>query len=260
MKGFLLAINEGGVVTINSDSQKNKKYIFAQNALAETQERRKKLAPNDKDALKYKDLLTKFVQSFRWDLFVTIGVGHCPDDDEARRRFRLIEAKLNKTFVHREYHRLAEADRFWGIIAFEGERERGDRHCHLLLYVPNPKRGELSRDTLIGKLPLWIRILWNNLSEKPWAEPSDWSSFRLKCRYPAWFWNGIPSFYYNGYEWCERENKPLTTLPCRCSSVLAVLRLSTVSYLVGACTCRYDRLLSLENAIDVARGLPVLVD
>jgi hypothetical protein len=154
--------------------------------------------------------------SFRWDLFVTIGVGYCPDDDEAKRRFRLIEAKLNKTFVHRNYHRLPEADRFWSIIVFEGERERGDRHCHLLLHVPPPKRGELSRDVLVGKLSLWIKILWRDLSEKPWVEPSDWSSFRLQFRYPAWFWNGPPSFYHNGYEWCERENKPpLDIGPCR---------------------------------------------
>ena len=43
-------------------------------------------------------------------------------------------------------------------------------------------------------------------------------------------------------------------------SALAVLRLITSSYLVGACTGRSAGLLALEDAIDVAGRAPVLVD
>ena len=43
-------------------------------------------------------------------------------------------------------------------------------------------------------------------------------------------------------------------------SALAVLRLITSSYLVGACTGKIGRLLPLENAIDVASDAPIRID
>ena len=43
------------------------------------------------------------------------------------------------------------------------------------------------------------------------------------------------------------------------AELLAALRLTTSSYLVGACT-EVGRLLALEDAVDVSGGLPVLVD
>ena len=106
------------------------------------------------------------------------------------------------------------------IVVFEGEATRGDRHCHFLVYVPNPRKMVLSRDTLIDRLPLSIKVLWHDLSETPWSGPSDWSDFRLKFRYPAWFWNKLPSFYKKhpkgGFEWHEKESEiPLDIGRCR---------------------------------------------
>ena len=51
-----------------------------------------------------------------------------------------------------------------------------------------------------------------------------------------------------------RETDGGTVMP----SALAVLRLMTSSYLVGACTGRSGRLLALEDAIDIAGRLPEL--
>ena len=43
-------------------------------------------------------------------------------------------------------------------------------------------------------------------------------------------------------------------------SALAIFRLTTSSYLVGACTGRVGRALALENLIDIAGGTPELID
>jgi hypothetical protein len=144
---------------------------------------------------KYKEELISFAEARPWSLFGTIGIGECLDDDETIRCLRIIEAKLTKTFVHHKYHQLPESERFSTIIAFEGVRDHGNRHSHFLMYVPVPRKGKLSRETLITKLPLWLKILWSDLSCKPWTEPS-------------WLLNGLPSFRFNGYEWCEKQTKP----------------------------------------------------
>jgi hypothetical protein len=112
----------------------------------------------------WKNKFVKFVEGLEWHWFVTIPVGGCPDDDEVRRRLRIIEAILCKKYVasHR-YHKLPDFERFMMAVGFEGERQCGTRHAHFLIRVPQPKK-KCSQLMLKSLLPLEFRFLWSVLS------------------------------------------------------------------------------------------------
>jgi hypothetical protein len=44
----------------------------------------------------YKSDFVDFIKGLDWDWCITIGIGACPEDDEALRRLRLIEASFAK--------------------------------------------------------------------------------------------------------------------------------------------------------------------
>jgi hypothetical protein len=96
------------------------------------------LRPKHSNARAQKSALISFVKSHTWHLFGTIGVGHCPNDNEVTRRLRLIEARLNKKFLCVAYHKLTETEGFRIFASFEGVRDCGNRHCHFLVYCDVP--------------------------------------------------------------------------------------------------------------------------
>jgi hypothetical protein len=164
----------------------------------------------------YRDELKKFTDKLPWDIFATVAIDFCPPDEMVKRRSTLIEAKLNRQFVSKNYHQFVDGERFSGLGSFEGDRKHGDRHAHFVFYVPEPKRGKLSRDELIERLPYWLNILWHDPSQKPWS----WSLDHLKCHsgWLDWFPN-LPTFYSNELgEWSEIKQKktiPLKIGLCR---------------------------------------------
>ena len=52
--------------------------------------------------------------------------------------------------------------------------------------VPTPKRGNLSRDVLIDKLPHWLEVLWHNPTATLWFDdreaPLEWTLHIGGCR------------------------------------------------------------------------------
>ena len=84
----------------------------------------------------YKASLIEFVKTIDWDWFVTIGIGWCPPDEETLRRLRLIEAKLCKKFLLKNFHKLPDDQRFFMLVAFEGDQALGTRHAHILVRSP----------------------------------------------------------------------------------------------------------------------------
>lgn len=165
--------------------------------------------PTKKKIEKPFDALRTWMNSYPWDLFTVLGEGYCPPQDETIQRFRQIEARLNKTFICQNYHHLRPDDRFLMMISFEGDRDFGDEHANIVVSVPPfSRKGGLSHEELIGRLPFWINILWDDLSHKPWL----WSPLRYKT-HSAWLdWrNNLPTFYANELgELCERNNRKKT--------------------------------------------------
>jgi hypothetical protein len=88
----------------------------------------------------YKHEFVKFILSIEWDWFITIPVGHCPPDDEVLWRLRRIEAELNKRYVATRHHKVPSESRFQIAVAFEGERNCGTRHAHVLQRDAYPVR------------------------------------------------------------------------------------------------------------------------
>jgi hypothetical protein len=172
----------------------------------------------------YRDELKKSADRLPWNVFATVAKGFCPPDEVVKRKLYLIEAMLNRQFVSKNYHKLVDGERFSGLAGFEGVRANGTRHAHFVFYVPQPKRGNLSREEIIERLPYWINILWHDPLQKPWS----WSIRRLR-HHSGWFdWlPNHPIFYRNELgEWCERKKKK--TIPLQ----IGLCRLGGGSYCV----------------------------
>jgi hypothetical protein len=86
----------------------------------------------------YKKVFVEFQKTQNYDLFITIGIGSCPPDDEVLRRLTTIDAILSKKYLVGRYHKLPLEDRFLTGVAFEGERSCGTRHAHILVRIPIP--------------------------------------------------------------------------------------------------------------------------
>lgn len=120
----------------------------------------------------YKRELVNFVQRLDWQFFVTIGVGRCPDDEVVLQRLREIEARLSKRYLLNRYHKLPDEARFYMLVVLEGEKRLGNRHAHILVHVPHPRKGCPSREMLIGTFCWKFVFLWHTLTphgECKWA-------------------------------------------------------------------------------------------
>jgi hypothetical protein len=113
----------------------------------------------------WKDSFVHFIEGMEWHWFVTIPVGGCPDDYEVLRRLRIIEAKLCAKYVSRAYSKLPHAERYLIAVAFEGDRQCGTRHAHILVRVPQPKRKPVSNSMVISLFPWEFRFEWSLFNE-----------------------------------------------------------------------------------------------
>ena len=122
----------------------------------------------------YKASFVDFIQQIEWDRFITIGIGHCPDDAEVLRRLRLIEARLCKRYLLNRYHKLPHRDRFTMAVAFEGERTLGTRHAHILVHIPRPLKHCASRLMLVSLFPWQFQFLWHSMRPEHDRYPPPW--------------------------------------------------------------------------------------
>src|SRR5262249_21925638 len=130
----------------------------------------------------YKEAFVDFIRSKQWHWFITISIGSCDGDDEVLKRLRLIEAAFCGKYLVNRYQRLPDEARFCMAVAFEGDVKRGDRHAHILAYIPRPSKRPISQSMMIGLFPGQFRFLWNKMRmlsapdfEKAWM-PNPWES------------------------------------------------------------------------------------
>ena len=82
------------------------------------------------------------------------------------RRLRTIEAMLCGRHLVNRYHKLPDDQRFSMIVAFEGEVKSGDRHAHILAYVPPSMKRRTSHEMMIGLFPGQFRYFWATLKRR----------------------------------------------------------------------------------------------
>jgi hypothetical protein len=95
-----------------------------------------------------------------WHWFITIPIGDCESDELVLKRLRRIENELCKRYLINRYWRLPANARFTMAIAFEGERELGTRHAHILAYIPQSIRTRISQEMAIGLFPSEFCSRW----------------------------------------------------------------------------------------------------
>lgn len=115
----------------------------------------------------------EFERNRTWHWFITIPVGSCEPDDVVLKRIRRITNELCRTYLVSRYHRLPDAARFVFDVAFEGERRCGDRHAHILVYVPMPTKKRISREMLVNQFPHEFRYWWARLRIAERKKPAD---------------------------------------------------------------------------------------
>ena len=115
-----------------------------------------------------------------WHWFITIPIGDCESDELVLKRLRRIENKLCKGYLINKYWKLPANARYTMAIAFEGERELGTRHAHILAYIPQPIRRRIPQEMAIGLFPSNFRFQW--LVQKDPLNSSYSESRRFACR------------------------------------------------------------------------------
>ena len=111
----------------------------------------------------YKEAFVDFIKSRQWHWFITIPIGLCDSDDVVLKRLRAIEAAFCGKYLVNRYHKLPDEARFSMVVAFEGDAKRGDRHAHILAYIPRPSKRRISQSMMIGLFPWEFRFLWNKI-------------------------------------------------------------------------------------------------
>jgi hypothetical protein len=111
----------------------------------------------------YKEAFADFIKSREWHWFITIPIGLCEGDDEVLKRLRAIEAAFCGRYLVNRYQKLTDEARFSMAVAFEGDAKRGDRHAHILAYIPRPSKRRISQSMMIGLFPWQFRFLWNKM-------------------------------------------------------------------------------------------------
>jgi hypothetical protein len=111
----------------------------------------------------YKEAFVDFLRSEQWHWFITVPIGLCDSDAEVLKRLRGIEAAFCGKYLVNRYHKLSDEARFSMVVAFEGDAKRGDRHAHILAYIPRPSKRRISQSMMIGLFPGEFRFLWNKI-------------------------------------------------------------------------------------------------
>jgi hypothetical protein len=111
----------------------------------------------------YKEDFVCFVRSKQWHWFITVPIGLCDSDNEVLKRLRTIEAAFCGKYLVNRYQKLSDEARFCMAVAFEGDAKRGDRHAHILVYIPRPSKRPISQSMMIGLFPGQFRFLWTKM-------------------------------------------------------------------------------------------------
>jgi hypothetical protein len=135
--------------------------------------RNRRVSHATRDDASYKHALVDFMKNRTWHWFITIPIGRCEDDDSMVRRVRMIEAILCGRYLTKRYHKLPDTMRFSMLVVFEGERRNGDRHAHILAYLPKSTKRKTSHEMLMSLFPQEFRFLWHKL------EPPTIERYRL---------------------------------------------------------------------------------
>jgi hypothetical protein len=93
----------------------------------------------------YKEAFVDFIKTKQWHWFITIPIGECGDDDLILKRLRRIENELCRRYLVNRYYKLPAHARYSFAIAFEGQRQCGTRHAHILAHIPSPTKSRLSQ-------------------------------------------------------------------------------------------------------------------
>jgi hypothetical protein len=99
----------------------------------------------------YKEAFVDFIKSKQWHWFITMPIGLCDNDDVVLKRLRAIEAAFCGKYLVNRYQKLPDEARFCMAVAFEGDAKRGDRHAHILAYIPRPSKRRISQSMMIGE-------------------------------------------------------------------------------------------------------------
>jgi hypothetical protein len=125
---------------------------------------------------RYKRAFTDFIiTSLTWHWFITIPIGDCEDDELVLKRLRRIENELCKKYLVNRYSKLPANARFTIAIAFEGERELGVRHAHILAYVPQPTKKRISHGMAIDLFPSEFRARWELQNNSTNRDDPSWT-------------------------------------------------------------------------------------
>jgi hypothetical protein len=122
----------------------------------------------------YKRAFVELQKAQNYDWSITIGIGHCPPDDEVLRILTRIDAILSKKYLVGRYHKLPPEDRFLIGVAFEGARDCGTRHAHILVRVPSPMK-KCTRDMLLSSFPFEFQFLWHKMSRTATSWTPNWA-------------------------------------------------------------------------------------
>jgi hypothetical protein len=111
----------------------------------------------------YKEAFVDFIKSREWNWFITIPIGLCDSDDVVLKWLRAIEAAFCGKYLVNRYHKLPDEARFSMAVSFEGDAKRGNRHAHVLAYIPLPSKRRISQSMMISLFPWEFRLLWNKI-------------------------------------------------------------------------------------------------
>ncbi len=155
-------------------------------------------APND---TAYKRAMVDFVKSQPWHWFITIPIGRCDNDDSVLRRVRTIEAILCGKYLTKRYRKLPRSERFSLLVAFEGERRDGERHAHMLAYLPKLRKRCVSHAMLMSSFPREFGFLLHKLEPKELDHSSSAKVVGNRSN-------------QNGMEWWLPSGKPELDFKC----------------------------------------------
>jgi hypothetical protein len=108
----------------------------------------------------YKQAFVDFIKTKQWHWFITIPIGECDHDDLVSKRLRRIENELCRRYLVNRYHKLPDHARYSFAAAFEGDRQCGTRHAHILAHIPSPTKKRRSQALLIHLFSGQFKDFW----------------------------------------------------------------------------------------------------
>ena len=128
----------------------------------------------------YKNAFVSLINTKQWDWFITIPIGLVEHEDNLLKRLRLIEAELCGEYLVNRYHKLPDNLRYCFTVAFEGEVKKGNRHAHILAYVPKSTKKPILRSKSLATFPSEFCTLWDKIGAKQKQLAFDQRSDRLR--------------------------------------------------------------------------------